>query len=268
MSLRFDGLNDEVRTALGACDVDGGPIFICAVIKLNALGSQQSIVSLHNSLGDSLVAFEVNSFSRLLFVTSSGSRSMNSTIDSTWFFVAVGHASGSVVRFHTLRYSTGIWVHEQIAGNLADGSAPGAGGTVRFGERSDTDDFEGEIQAVAIYDNIHGGAFSVENAHVETMAYSLEAWFPSGTGLMLNPIGMWLFDEPSQLLRDITGNGADENFRQGTSAPTAISAPISGFGSPIRVIRPAAAVVAVTGAERQEGSLGILTRRKPRAVPI
>jgi hypothetical protein len=225
MARTFDGTNDEIRTALGSCNLTG-LASIGALVKRNADGAWHNVVTLHNSGGSgSFLGLEISNTNGGVFATSAGfvGDGVTLTVADGWcLLVGTKVAGTSQVRWHKYVYSTNVWTHANSTSTVADGVAPGAGGTVRFGEWQDSDDLSGDLEVVGLWSR------ALSDAEVEPLAYSFANWIATG------PSGLWRFNQASvgTPLLDVTGGGANETTITGTSVATS-SVPIFNTGGDI-----------------------------------
>src|SRR5688572_6807751 len=206
----FDGADDEIRTAIGNCSITGA-ISMMAIIRRNGTG-YNSIFGTHTSGGSGSNTLEIvdnsggsaNSIDFNGAVTTAGITITNAM---GWLLVGVTKPTGtSVYRLHKYTFSTKVWIHADAGFGVATG-ASAAGGTVRFGEWQDVDDFAGWMQRAAMWSR------ELTDAEVEMLASGLGGWFAT------RPAGLWDFSQAAtgQALRDLTGGGADQTTIAGTT---------------------------------------------------
>jgi hypothetical protein len=219
----YDGTNDEIRTSIGSCNLTGA-ITMVVVARRNST-AYNALIGIHTSGGTPTYSLEVEdngTGNRWDFCGDTASGGLTWVNADGWTLLCISKSAGTVTpRGHKYVYSTDSWTHANWATTEGDkGSA--AGGTVRFGEWQDVDDFAGDLAAAAIFDR------ALTDAEVELLAHSLNNWHA------LAPVGFWIFDQGavSMPLQDMTGNGANESAITGTAVAT--SAPSLSYGAPIR----------------------------------
>lgn len=229
MARTFDGADDEIRCDVGGCSLTGAFTIIC-VIRRNSNGANyHNLVTVHNSSLASTYGLEIenNSDGNQLQVQVGGTFVASTfTIMPAdgWILTGAGKAVGTTTpRCHKYVYGTDTWTH-QNAGGTAGNPATSAGGTVRFGEWEDVDDYDGDMAAAAIFDR------NLSDVEVEQMAHSLLSW------VMLAPVGMWVLDQQAvgTAVNDWTGNGANQSAITGTAL--AASSPLITYGHEPQVI--------------------------------
>lgn len=256
----FDGVDDYVKLAASsAIDAITAPITIAAIIRRTGTGA---------SFGGNVCALatsaDVNQPMQLRFTTADvlrwvgASNSDGPTLASlAWMFVCVRKATGTVApRFSHMIYNAAATVtHTAGASTSGNGSAMGAGGFVWLGAGAG-----GATQLCAL--KIH--SLAIWDVRLEDVSVEWLPWFPglhwfappgNATVPGVAPKAMWMLDQAAtgQKVRDITGNGSDENTLVGTSA-LSLPAPAISYGAePIYVTRgvPAAAAAG-------RGSLSLL----------
>ena len=132
MAYRFDGTDDDVRFSPGAfTNYTAGPITAAALIKRNATGSWDGIITLLDAAGgDSSVLIdllEIDNANHFAFwngeTTVSGTNgsidgSTTGTLTDTanWYIVAVSWGgNGTAPKFHWKQLGAGSWTHQAIA---------------------------------------------------------------------------------------------------------------------------------------------------------
>lgn len=210
---RFDGVDDEIRTALGSCDRNAGGTTLGFLFKKLTDAAWQGIMGLHTSGGTAVQAIEIDTSNQVYWDLDVAGQSIDGTVTiaNGWVMVFFGKASGTATaRCSRKVMSTGVWTHQNAGTTMVDGNAPGALGTVRFGEWQDGDDFNGLLACAGVW------ASNLSDATRETMGGSLQAWKDSG------PVGLWAFDQAAvtTAVTDLTGNGANETARTGTVVVT------------------------------------------------
>lgn len=145
--------------------------------------------------------------------------------DGPWVLQAVQKATGSNhPRFHKYVYSTDIWTHQNTATNLANGSTPtGSAYLLNRATASTAAACSGDHAISAVYNAV------LTDYQIEAMAYALPAWFA------VQPKGLWLFDQAAvtQQVFDLSGNGANETARTGTTVST-LNVPVFSYGAEVQ----------------------------------
>lgn len=223
MPRHFAADNSEIRTAIGGCNLTGPFTIGCRFARSSDGGN--SLIGNHDSGGIASVSIEQEPsgvfdlvFSGVGVCTSVATVVAADGVADIWITKAAGFTTP---RAHVRK--AGVWNHADMVGSLTNPTTQ-AGGTVRFGEWEDVDDFDGDLILAAEWQSV------LTDLQVEYIAESLVGM------LSLNPAGVWLFDQAAitQKVLDLTGNGANESAITGTTIP-ARSAPITYGGSPIDV---------------------------------
>lgn len=128
-----------------------------------------------------------------------GSTTVTTAADGYCLHILAKATGNTIVRYHRYKYSTGVWVHENLGSSVLNCTA---GSTIEIGGDygSSTDHFVGDIVAAAIYDwKIDAGGDGV----VLGMAFNYDWWW------RLRPAGFWR-PNGKAYVRDLTGYGANE----------------------------------------------------------
>lgn len=236
MARAFDGTNDEIRVAIGNCNITTA-ITMGAIWRRVGTG-YTAVIGLHTSGGTATYTIEYsedpNDFLDFAGTTFSSGEAAVDAADS-WVLSIVTKAAGTVApRSHLYKYGTNAWDHRDFAATVANQSSV-AGGTVRFGEWQDADDLEGDIAVAGVWSR------ALTDAECELLPYSLVAWYASA------PSGLWVLDQSAttQTVVDLTGGGANESGTGGTLVGTTVSTvsvPVWNYGDgaqSVQVIRAA-----------------------------
>jgi hypothetical protein len=211
MAITFDGSNDEIRVAVGACNITGA-ISMAAILRNTGTG-YAGIIGTHTTGGSAVASLEIEDSAGGSTIDYNGNAEDTAVERNEWVLIAISKAAGTtIIRRHKYRYSTNVWLHEDSTGTVAN-AASAAGGTVRFGEWQDVDDFAGQLECAAIWDR------ELTDAEVENLPFTFAAWLASA------PKGLWLFDQSAtaQDVMDWTGGGANESGTGGTRVGTTVS---------------------------------------------
>lgn len=207
---RFTGSDgDNIRAAIGNCNISGA-VTIAGLVKprtaqyrtwLNLLSSTEAGIGY--ALGQDSPTYGT------LWNGSTEDHSPAGFYElDEWTLIAVSKASGSQpVSWSRYNFSTDTWTHDN-PGSLSDAS-PVPGGFVEIGAYEGGSNPTADFAALAIWNT------NLSTGQIETLVDgSLEEWDD------LNPSGLWLFNQISlydEVLEDLTGGGADEAVRSGTS---------------------------------------------------
>lgn len=209
MSRSFDGTDDNLVFPVSAAgNVGFGTL--AAIIKTPASWSGTR----------SVMRLLTGAFAGCLgmFVASGGQVGMSNgvaaPIGSTvlaaneWYLIAVGKATGTATpRVHIYRYSTGVWVHENTAGGVANAALPSTSGFNTHGQRVGDHFLQATVSVIGLY------ATALSDGDVETMELSLTAWSA------LSPVGLWAYNQAAttDAVQDLSGNAAHQSAITGTA---------------------------------------------------
>lgn len=127
-----------------------------------------------------------------------------STFIGNWVLMMFTKPAGtSQVRGHIYDYNTATWTHTDLG-------AVSVGIAVDFLRQGQFDGGQW-LEASMLVMGAWVGT-NLSDANVETMEFSLNAW------TALAPTALWPYPDNTDPIADITGNGADENARTGTTA--------------------------------------------------
>jgi hypothetical protein len=223
----FDGTNDEIRVAIGNCNITGA-ITMAAIFRRGATGAYHGIVALHQSGGTAEYSLEISdSTNQVDFTGITSWPDAGGGLGLTavgWYCVTVTKAAGtSTPRGTVYAYSTNTQARSNGNTTLADQTSV-SGGTVRFGEWQDVDDFEGDLLVAGIWNR------QLSDAEVDLLPFALNAWVSAA------PSGLWLFEQSavSQNVVDLTGGGANQSGTGGAITQTTISSigqPVFNYGA-------------------------------------
>jgi hypothetical protein len=149
----FSAANDEIRCSLGGCNLTGA--FTLAFIgKRGADGAYHGVMGNATTGSTMMVSVEIRDTTApansVALVVNGGTEAHFSTT-LTWTvadgvcLIVITKATGTVApKAWKYRYDTDAWTTATSATTVAN-QATQAGGTVRFGEWADLDDFNGDL---------------------------------------------------------------------------------------------------------------------------
>lgn len=209
---RFDGVDDEIRCAIGGCNVTGA--FTLAALHRVTTAQVQPLFGTHTSASavGAVLGVNASSFPSLSIggTTLNGTEVGGAPTTGEWLLTVVSKASGTVApRWHQYRFAEGVWRHANDGSTIGN-PASQASGTVRFGEKADLDDFKGDLAICAMW------SVALSDANIESLSSvtALKTGWAS-----FSAIGEWPFDQSAveTALQDIIG-AADQTTREGTEA--------------------------------------------------
>jgi hypothetical protein len=218
----FDGIDDLITCAIGGLSAMAYGT-AAAIIAPGASGAWRGICNLHNSGGSVLaspLALRDLSNRPAMFTLANSSLTTFNLTAGTWYLIVARKATGTAApRFSIRDMSTGIWSHGVGGTALADWTAPGASGTVRFNNANSSDWFNGKVVVRAAWSNSlpwsadTTGDAAIEAAGLHTAAQN---WLDN------SPDAMWRFNqaEVATAVEDDTGGGADQTAIAGTTVVT------------------------------------------------
>ncbi|HLT09276.1 MAG TPA: hypothetical protein VK028_00525 [Micromonosporaceae bacterium] len=213
---QFDGVDDDIRHAIGALAGMTHGTF-AALVKVQApTGEYSSILSLSTS-SNVLRAqwyYDEDVEWHNIFVPNRSTQVPLTGYANQWALLVARKASGNVpVTFSLYRFNQGQWTHASSS-NFANWTSPGANGIVARSLAGD-EYFRGLIAVQAVWANSvpFANNTAVQNAGLHQ---SLDAWFDA------EPDALWAFNQESVTdpVNDLTGNGADQIARTGTAVVT------------------------------------------------
>ena len=237
MARTFYGSSASLSCTIGGCTGIAGPYTLVSLCKKTTdTAAYMDIWGIRNA-SQYVLSIGVQNDDRFYLAkgTAYADRSCNIMLTGAegWCLLAATKGAGTVTpRFHQYVYGTNTWTHEDGSGTLADNTAPGASGTVRFG--NGMNGFGAFSQALnAVF------AAALTDTEIERLPYSLPAWYS------LSPVGLWLLDQSltTQGVADLTGLGANQSAITGTTIATT-HPPVFSRGAPVLAVTREAAVVA------------------------
>lgn len=208
---RFDGTNDEIRCSIGGSNLTGAFTLLAlhriTTAQIQTLfGTSTSAPAVGAHLGVNASNFPSLSIGG---TTLNGAEVGGSPATGEWLQSCVTKASGSVApRWHQYRFTEGVHRHANDGTAIANAGSQ-AGGTVRFGEKLDIDDYKGDFAACICWASV------LSDAEIESLTSksALTEWLSVGT-----PAGAWFFDQASTAteLLDETAGGANQTTIEGT----------------------------------------------------
>lgn len=206
----FDGTDDSVQCALGGCNQTGAVTLAC-VFKRAVNGVVHALVVNHDSGGTARAGMEIraavaptNAMTYSIGGTGAFSTTTVLAADGWCVIVMTKTAGTTTPRYHFKKEAAAGWVHENADKTLGNPTTQ-ASGTVRFGEWAGIDDANGRMAIAA--------EWTVALTDLQCEELAAEAGWLGNTGGA--PAGLWKFD--SATLTDLTGGGADETVRTGTT---------------------------------------------------
>ena len=218
----FDGVDDDIQFDVGG--ISGMTYGATAMlVKHSVSAAFQALGYIHNSGGAFVEApVSATAFNSWEWFTGSASNSgSNNYTTGVWYLVVIRKASGtSNPRFSVYNYSTGVWTHSDGSGAVGDGTAPGAGGTIRHSFQGGTPLFTGKIAARAYWSNTvpwsqdSTGDAAIVASGMHTAVYN---W------LAQSPSVMHVYDQAdptTAILDESSGGTAVQVARVGTTVDT------------------------------------------------
>jgi hypothetical protein len=216
--------SEKITLAIGALGFAFGPATAAVICRFTTLPVA----------GTELISLDVNSTNKWYFYVEGGShkcklqcnagQSLGATVLTTgkWYCLVGSKATGTVApRFHIYDYSAGTWTHENGASSIANSGTPvtsailgwDSGGSAGWA-------LNGDIAAAGVW-NV---AFT--DQQVEPLPLTLQGWFAPA-----QPRALWVLDQDAvtQKVVDMSGGGAGESARSGTSVST-VSVPVFSYG--------------------------------------
>jgi hypothetical protein len=242
----FDG-SSYVTCSLGACGFDAGPSTLLGLVKRSNANAGTVIAASSPDAATKAWALLFGDDATLsgnprLAVANSilDIASQPSSTTDGWMLQAVTKAAGSAnPRFHRCRFSDSTIVHNNAFDPIFDGPVPTSGDTIRFGLwQTGGTGLTGRLAMCAAFD------FELSDAQFNALA----AARTMSSVLALGPRGLWQFNQSSAGIPvgDMTGNGANEIGRLGTSAVTGDDPPSFVFDIPVAPPNTVAPVVTGT----------------------
>ncbi len=167
-----------------------------ALVNPDNLGSHYYITLLNAEGSPTGYKFLQTEEDRLTLTNGEGWAEDSTTLpEDDWQLLAVTKASGSAKpRFHIYSYAEGTWKHRNSPESMPN-AASVTGGKIRFGGPGSK-----EYAAAALFSRV------LSDAEIEQLDDSYEDW------LVLDPTGMWIFNQPdlSKPVVEELGGGANE----------------------------------------------------------
>lgn len=154
-----------------------------------------------------------------------------------WCFIATTKAAGTASpQFYKYVYSTGVWSNQVAGQSIADPAGPFTAASL--GSDTGVTFWDGDIAVAG------GWNVVMTSEQLKSMCFSVTPWF------QVVPQAFWLLDQAAvaQKVRDLTGHGADESSRTGTTVATG-SVPVFSYGMPDPIVKrqPAAGAGGAAG---------------------
>jgi len=244
MSRHFerDFTTDQLAASAGGLSsVDGGPMTLAIVFRLDTVAPTQSIISARTA-ADAMVWELTSDSGTLFFNTSAGFRTCVSGLSvNTWYLYAVGKPNGSAtVRDHLCVMSTDTWTHAD-RGTLGDGS--GTVDHLRFSDGA-VNRVDGYYAAAAVYSSVLG------DLAVEALRPGLSAWASAG------PAALWRFNDTP--VDDLVGT-SDQASISGTTVDTGVEPPGFSYALGGAVIVPGVLAASLSGPTLTPSATGSLS---------
>lgn len=230
----FDGTDDFVTLATGGlADLDGGPITIVAVVRLDATVDGGVLwAGSTSAAADRRFCLECATGTWFYDTSSGNFQSLFSgSVGENWTLIAVTKADGTTTpRGHKYVYDTGVWIHVNAGGTLVDaGSGPGSGGVLQIGRSATAEWFDGKIAAVGVWRQV------LPDGLIETLPYAIQQW------RQLAPNALWTLDQPHEGLPLLdAGGGANQTAIAGTTVARDRPAALSFAAPELPPVLPAA----------------------------
>src|SRR5690606_4993858 len=252
---QFDGVDDDIRHTVGSALADMAYGTFAALIKpqapLDDYGTILSLVTSGNVLRVQWYYDATTSWSDL-YVPSRTTAVDLPNYGNQWVLLVARKASGSVpVTYSLYRFNQVQWTHSSSS-NFANWPSPGTNGQVRRSDSAGELHFRGLIAVQAVWANRvpFANNTAVQNAGLHQ---SLEAWFDA------EPDALWAFNQESvtDLVNDLTGNGADQIARTGTAVVIGDDPPGFDWGDEDEEIDGAGTVVVPAVEAAGDGSVEV-----------
>jgi len=221
----FDGVDDFITTAVGACNFAFGPATFAAIVRWTDDTHNSSPGGGFDGAASDQVAWTLgvsNSGSgiprRLMLVTDNlggfaAAASLTLTIGDSWALIAVTKASGTVApRFHKYVFSSTTWTHENSGSTIGNG--PAATNRLQLGLGNDGGAqyfWEGDILISGLWNSV------LSDGQLEGMTATAQSW------LDLSPSGLWYFNQTATtdpVLDQSSAGTADQTAITGTAVGT------------------------------------------------
>lgn len=202
--------SESITCDIGACTFTGSKT-IAAIVRKTTDGTTGYFIKVGAGVGTDRYMVGVSSGNTPRIVEGStvcNSSAMTCLASEGWVFLAVGKTSGTnTPRFHKYVYSTGVWTHEDGANTLADATATAT--SVTLGAEG-ANYWNGDIAIVDVWNA------NLTDAQMELLPFRYAAWFFN------SPKGIWLLNQQSvsDTVKDLSGGGANESSRTGTTVVT------------------------------------------------
>jgi hypothetical protein len=214
----FNGTTDLIQCATGGLSGTTYGTF-AAIFKTDDITTDHAIVDMHNSGGTFL--WRPIGLTGANFIMWNGDYSMLATPTvaiTTWYLGVIRKATGTATpRFSFYNFGSTTWGHGDGTTARPDGTAPGASGTLRFGD-GDNAWWDGRVAVRAAWSNeVHWTADASGDTAIEAAGLhaSLQNWVDE------SPTALWPFNQASVAtpVDDIIG-GADQSSISGTTVVT------------------------------------------------
>jgi hypothetical protein len=228
----FDGIDDAIDCAIGGISGMTHGTSACIFKTADITTDPQPLAHMYDS-GDSFASSPlfIDITSGRVSVYYSGSSAGPIVSTGIWYLAVARKASGTATpRFSLYNFNTSTWSHQNGASSLANGTAPGAGGNIKF-RFSTSEYFDGRVAVRALWSNSlpwsadTTGDAAIESAGLHT---SLLNWSSA------SPTALWPFNQSSTSIAvEDTAGAADQTAITGTTVITTDDPPGFTFGSTI-----------------------------------
>ncbi|HEX6969112.1 MAG TPA: DUF4082 domain-containing protein [Micromonosporaceae bacterium] len=202
----FDGVDDRIITAVGQVPPATGPVTVLALWKPLGLDRGCLIRAVDTDTDSTVIGMNPYDDGNV-YVSAGNFTSMPYTGSEGWLITGAGKAGGNdpAPVGHWYDFDTGTWSHPTLSQLNGTSAVPDE---IRFGWNASSEFGAMRLALVGVWDS------KLDNATVEQLASSLQAWVDS------SPVVLLPFTQPSAdvPVQDLTGGGADQMSIVGTVA--------------------------------------------------
>ena len=202
MPVRDFAAGGVIRTAVGSGDTPGALTYV-ALVKLVA--GTEWMIARHPSAGAWSSMGRETAKLRLY----PGDNSPSEPPSGVWLLCAISKTAGSSkARYSYYNFTTETWTHKESVSAFT-ATYGGVPAEIHLGQWNGTEQFNGRYAAAMIF----GKALSQAEVEALVAVEFQTDW------LALGPLALWQLGQASveEIVEDITGNGADEVSRTGTT---------------------------------------------------
>lgn len=231
----FNGTTDLLSCAIGG---NTGFTFgtVAAIIKIDTSTNYRTLLGFHNSGGGDLTIIQISLDHQVLWWNGTNFNQAIILPTGVWVLVVVRKASGSAnPRASVYNFNTAAWTHSNLSGTaLANGTSPGASGTIRFSVGASNEPWDGRIAARAVWTNSLPWA-ATTGGDTAIIAANLHTSFGNWTAN--SPTSAWRFNQAAvtTTVQDVVGT-AHESSRTGTTVVTGDDPPGFNFADTPSVV--------------------------------